>query len=172
MTQSSSSRQKAFYYDESAKLSQQELETLHTTQEAIKPQKISGLLDQPEMINEFIDDLDKIDDRLENLKTEEPPKDLKLSVDDSFATSIETIQTDISEAIKLFILAFENAKDIRRIQENPKNGEEDTKSINMNKSQFIDDIRRCRQLLMHAEKIATNLGVSDTAPQNSSEQAV
>lgn len=172
MSQSSSSRQKAFYYAQSAMLSSQELETLQNIQGSlIAGKKLRDLLNNPGMIDGYIDELKKMNDRLENLKTEEAPKDLTLSIDDSFATSIETIRTDIWEAIKLFILAVENTEEIKRIQRDGQVAEKDARDINMNKSLFIDNIERCRQLLNEAEKIATNLRVVDTISQNPNAKA-
>lgn len=172
MSQSDSSHQKAIYYPQSARLSSQELETLHGIQESIKSrQQITALLDRPEMIDGYMDEFQKIDDRLENLKTEEPPKGLALADIDSFATAIETIRFDMGEVIKLFWLAVENTKEIKWIHDHPQNGKEDTIRIEENKSLFRDHIRRCWQLLIHAEKIATDSGVVDTTSQNPAEKA-
>ena len=172
MLQSDSSRPKAIYYPQSARLSSIELQMLHGIQESIKSrQQITDRLDDPKMINGYMDDIQKIDDRLENLKTEEPPKGLALADIDSFATAIETIRADMGEVIELFWLAVENTKEIKWTHDHPQSGEEDAIKIEKNKSLFSNKIKRCWQLLNHAEKIAIDSGVVDTTSQNTAEKA-
>ena len=172
MSQSSSSSQKAFYYAQSARLSSNELEMLQNIQGSlIAGKKVRDLLNNPRMIDGYMDELQKMNDRLEKLKIKKASNPLNLSSDASFAASIETIHTNIWEAIKLFIMAVENTEEIKRIQQNGQIAEKDARDINMNKSLFIDNIEHGRQLLNEAEKTATDLGVADAIPQNPNEKA-
>ena len=145
---------------------------LHGIQESIESwEQITALLNKPEMINGYMDEIQKIDRRLKNLKTEEPPKGLTLADIDGFATPIEIIRADMRETIKLFWLALENTKEIKWTHDHPQNGKEDTIRIEENKSLFTDHIERCWELLNHAEKIAIGSGVVDTTSQTPDEKA-
>jgi hypothetical protein len=174
VSQSSSPHQDVYYYSLSAKLSTHELQTLHNIQDQIRsPLKIIELLDQPGVINNFMEDIQKIDDRLEDLKIEDLPADSDQPDNiEKFTDTIDAIREDIGEAIKQFMLAVGNTKEIKLSREHPQKGEEDAKKIEENKNLFIDHIKFCRKLLNHAEKIATELGVADAVKQKSAEKKI
>ncbi len=162
MSQPSSSK-----YDKSAILSQEEIDTLHNIQDQLKPgKKLRDSIRNPKLIDDYIDDLQKIYEHLENSGTETLPSNLPLSVVDTFETSIETIYANIKDAIKLLNLAAENVEEIGRIQRDGQVAEKDPKDINTNKSIFYDNLEQCRQLLIEAEKVVIRLKDADAVPKN------
>jgi hypothetical protein len=154
-------------YDKSAILSQEEIDTLHNIQDQLKPgKKLRDSIRNPKLIDDYIDDLQKIYEHLENSGTETLPSNLPLSVVDTFETSIETIYTNIKDAIKLLNLAAENVEEIGRIQRDGQVAEKDPTDINTNKSKFFDNLDQCRQLLIEAEKVVIQLKDADAVPKN------
>jgi len=154
-------------YDKSAILSQEEIDTLHNIQDQLKPgKKLRDSIRNPKLIDDYIDDLQKIYEHLENSGTETLPSNLPLSVVDTFETSIETIYANIKDAIKLLNLAAENVEEIGRIQRDGQVAEKDPKDINTNKSIFYDNLEQCRQLLIEAEKVVIRLKDADAVPKN------
>jgi uncharacterized phage infection (PIP) family protein YhgE len=149
---------------QSRRPNKQDSDTIHNIQEQLKPgKKLRDIGTNPAIIDGFIDDLQNIFEALEKSNTGSLPTAQALPNIDSFARSIETINTNISKAIRQLNKAVMKLEEISRIRLEGKNAGKDAIDIDTNQDLFFDHLEQCRQSLIVAEKIT---GLIGTVPKD------
>lgn len=137
---------------------EQDLQTIHNIQEQLLPgKKLRDFTKRPEMLDNFIDDLQDIYGALENSKIGALPAAQALPMVDPFATSIETINTNINKAIAHLNNAVLSIEEVNRIRFDGNKAGKDAIDTSTYQGLFLDYLNQCRQSLIAAEQVVIQL---------------